>query len=255
MFKVIILSLLFFVFLNSAVENFNFSWEAASALILIAISGSFLNSPPKRRFLPTVILVLASASCLIFLFALKGDYLEKFFLGLFSFIFLLALAGINIFFGRAKEIKTKFPNLGLNIIKSVILISVFLWIAGSYRLYLDLELSTHLIMLIILINVIISTYCLLKINFISQKQKALSSLWFYPFLLGLVMVELTWAISFWPISQFTAGAIILVNYYVFWNILENYLKNSLNKKVVFSNILFLAVIIILLLSSSQWEIR
>ncbi len=137
--------------------------------------------------------------------------------------------------------------------KSVILIFVFLWAIGSYGLYLDRELPAHFLMLAILFGVVASTYCLLKISF--APQKTLSSFWFYPFLFGLIMVELTWAISFWPISRLTAGAIILANYYIFWNILENHLRNSLSKKIIISNILFLAIVIILLLSSSQWEIR
>lgn len=256
MYKLIILSFLFFAFLKFVTEDFNFSWEASAALVLIIIGGSFLSSPKKRRFLPIIILTLVSASHLIFLFTLKDEYLKNLCLGLFSIIFLLALAGINIFFNRrrqTREAEIKFPNLGLNLIKGVILVSVFLWTAGSYGLYLNLELPTHLLMLAILFNVIISVYSLLKIS--PAPQKTLSSFWFYPFLFGLTVIELVWVISFWPIGRLTAGAIILANYYIFWNILENRLRNSLNKKVIFSNILFLAAIIILLLSSSQWEIR
>ena len=258
MYKLIILSILFFAFLKSATEDFSFSLEMTAALVIIIIGGSFLNSPKKCRFLPFIILTLVSASHLIFLFASKDNYSKDIYLVLFSFIFLMALAGINIFFNRhyrqqAKEVKTRFPGIGFNLIKSVIFISIFLWTVGGYGLYLSMEFPTHLLMLIILINIILSTYCLFKISRSLQRETPL--LWFYSFLLGIIMVELIWAISFWPISGLTAGAIILANYYIFHNILENYLKNSLNKKIIFSNILFLAIIIASLLFSSQWEIR
>ena len=252
MLKLVIPSLLFFIFLKSATEDFGFSWKSAAALILIVVGSSFLNSPPKRRLLPIIILTLVAASHLIFLFVLKDDNLNFFCLGLSSFIFLSALFGVNIFFGRTKEI-AKFPNLGFNLIKSAVLISVFLWAVGSYGLYLYLELPTHFLMLIILAGIILSAYCLLKINPALQKPSPL--VWFYSFLLGFIMVELVWVISFWPIGRFTVGAVALANYYIFYNILENRLKNSLDKKIIFFNILFLAVISALLLFSSQWEIR
>ena len=258
MYRFIIPSLLFFALLKSVTENHGLSLETAVLSALIIIATSFLNSPKKHRILPIIILTLVFTSNLMFIFNLKDGYSKNIFLELFSFIFLLALAGINIFFNqrrqqKEKETEIKFPNLGSNLIKSVVLISVFLWAAGSYGLYLNLELSIHLLMLIILINIIFSTRCLLKINFASQKIPA--ALWFYPFLFGLIMVELVWAISFWPIERLAVGAIILANYYVFWNILESRLKNSLNKKIIFSNILFLAIVIASLLFSSQWEIR
>ncbi len=258
MLKLIIPSILFFIFLKSATEDFNFSREMAAALGLIVISSSFLISPKKHRFLPFIILTIVSTSHLAFLFDSKDGYFKNAYLILFSFIFLLTLTGISIFFSQhhyrqEKEIKTKLPDMGFNLIKSAVLISVFLWTVGTYGLYLNMELPTYLLMLFILINIILSAYCLFKINRAFQKKTSL--LWFYSFLLGIIMVELTWAISFWPIGKLTVGAIILANYYIFYNILENYLKNSLNKKVIFSNILFLAIIIISLLFSSQWEIR
>ena len=269
--KFIVPAILFFAVLKSVAEDFNFSWGLVAALAAIAVSGPLLSYPKtsqgeRRCWLPVAISILIAASCLIFLITLKDNASRYYGSGLFSFIFALALISANIFFSqyhrcqKGKRIRIKFLNLSSGFLKSVLLVSVFLWTVGIYGLYIDLELPVHLLMLTVLLSAVFSTRCLLRIsqlsrNMISREKFSSSAAWFHSFLLGLIMVELIWAISFWPVSQLTAGAIILVNYYVFWNILENYLKNTLSKKIISSNILLLATAVILLLLSSKWEIK
>lgn len=280
--KFIIPSFLLLMTLESAAGDFDFSWKISVGLALIAIGSpllslSFGRQPKEKyRFLAIVISSLTIASYLIFLLALRDDGFKHFCAIIFSFTFMLTLASINMFFGyyqcqKEKMARAKFPSLAFNFIKGAILVSVFLWTVGSYGLYLDLNLPTHLIMLAILLNTAFSTYCLLKISSIFQKMSLFSASqqirernaertmkqapWFYSFLLGWIMVELTWAISFWPANQLTVGAIILANYYIFWNMLKDHLNGALNRKSIFLNILFLTVIIAFLLLSSKWEIK
>lgn len=264
--KYFIPAVLFFVLLEFFFKSFGFSY--GSLLVLFAISAFSAFWITKYRFLPVILTVLFSTSSVIFLLTLGKENFQCLYIIVSSAIFMLALIGLNKFFVQEKNNNSEKNNgefgildSGFNLNQTIVLISVFLLSSGIYGIYIDLNLPVWVIMIVISVCIFLSTFYLARINFLKSKELGLyldsarnKTFLLYSFLSGFLVSELVWTISFSPASHLTAGAIILCLYYVFWNILRNYLRNDLTKKSVSLNLLFLAIFESLIIIASKWDI-
>ena len=238
--KLIVPSFVFFVMMEFFFKSFGLSYASLITLFLISVLSAFWIT--KYRFLPIVLITLWTTGSVLFLMTLDENGFQQSYIILSSFIFAFALIGLYRFFiqqekwTKKEEVKLKILDSGFNLNQAIVLISIFLISSGIYKIYIDLDLPLWTLLLIIFITIFFSTPSLTRINFLkskahefyldSSKNKTFS---FYSFLFGLIIVELVWAISFWPTNHLTAGAIILSIYYPCWNILKDYLRNNLSK--------------------------
>lgn len=265
-FRYIIPSILFFALLEFFFKSFGFSY--ASLFMLFAVSAFSAFWITKYRFLPVILIALFSTSSVIFLLTLGKENFQYPYIIISSAMFMLALIGLNKFFvqgedGGGEKNNKGFEILdsGFNLSQTIILISVFLLSSGIYGIYVDLNLPVWVIMSVIFACIFLSTFYLARINFLKSKELELhldsarnKTFLLYSFLSGLLVSELVWAISFLPANHLTAGAIILCSYYVFWNILRDYLRNNLTKKNVYLNLIFFAAFGSLIIIASKWDI-
>ncbi|MCK5332676.1 hypothetical protein KAJ41_02320 [Candidatus Parcubacteria bacterium] len=161
-----------------------------------------------------------------------------------------------------KEVKINILDSGFNLNQTMIFISIFLVLSGSYGIYIILDFPSWFIMLILFILIFLSTAYLTQINFIKSKASGIhldsarnKTFGLYSFLLSFIMVELVWALSFWPANHLIVGAIILSAYYCLWNILKSYLKNEFSRKIVLLNISFFMLFIGIIILIQDWQIR
>jgi len=264
--KYFIPTVLFFVLLEFFFKSFGFSYNSLFALFAISTFSAFWIT--KYRFFPVILTVLFSTSSVIFLLTLGKENFQYLYIIISSIIFMLALMGLNKFFvqeedGSSGKNNKSFGILdsGFNLNQTIVLISVFLFSSGIYGIYIDLNLSVWVIMIVIFICVFLSTFYLTRINFLKSKGLELhldsaknKTFLLYSFLSGFLVSELIWAISFLPANHLTTGAIILCSYYVFWSVLRDYLRNSLTKKSVFLNLIFLVVFESFIIIANKWDI-
>ena len=76
----------------------------------------------------------------------------------------------------------------------------------------------------------------------------------YAVLLGLLMSEMAWVMSFWPFGYLTAGALALIFLFMLWDIAFDALHQALSLKKAVWRILFLLVLVGILLLSTPWRI-
>ena len=108
----------------------------------------------------------------------------------------------------------------------VIFLTAFLWQAGIYGVYLNLFLPLWLVILAVLLITLGLNYQLLA------PFRTAPSFWLYIFVLGLIVAESTWVLSFWPFGYLTIGATLFIIYYVISNIIKHSLKGTFNKSIV-----------------------
>ncbi|MCK4892062.1 MAG: hypothetical protein KAS78_05325, partial [Candidatus Pacebacteria bacterium] len=246
-------------------KSFGLSYASLITLFLISILSAFWIT--KYKFLPIVLITLFTVGSVLFLITLDENWFQQLYIMISSFIFTFALIGLYRFFiqqekwFKKEEIKLKAIDSGFNLNQAIILISVFLISSGIYNLYIDFDLPLWVVILIIFITIFFSTIYLTKINFLKSKAHELyldsiknKTFSFYSFLFGLIVVELIWAISFWPANHLTVGAIVLSIYYFCWNILKNYLRNKLSKKNVILNSIFFIAFFCITLLTGNWKI-
>ena len=263
--KFFIPSLIFYSMMEIYFRSFGLSTSSLVTLFLVSILSAFWIT--KYRFLPIVLTLLFTSGSVLTLVTLGKNSFQHLYIALVSVTFFFALTGLHRFFIQQEKwmnkenIKLKVLDSGFNLNQSIILISIFLISSGFYGLYIDLDLPLWLLIITIFLTILFSTIYLTKINFLKSKAEEIhlntmknKTFNFYSFLLGLIVVELTWSLSFWPANHLTVGAMILSIYYPYWNILKYYLRNELTTKIIHINIFFFLVFLSITIYSSQWTI-
>ncbi|MEA2098233.1 MAG: hypothetical protein U9P70_04160 [Patescibacteria group bacterium] len=263
--KLITLSFIFFVMMEFFFKSFGLSYASLITLFLISVLSAFWVT--KYKFLPIILIMLWTTGSVLFLMTLEENSFQQLYIVASSLIFALVLIGLYRFFIQQEKwlekekVKFKVLDSGFNLNQVIILISIFLISSGIYNIYIDLILSLWIILILIFITTFFSTIYLTKINFLKSKAHELyldssknKTFVFYSFLFSLIVVELVWVISFWPANHLTVGAIVLLVYYSCWNILRDYLRNNLSKKVVILNSLFFITFLCITFLTGNWKI-
>ncbi len=263
--KFIIPTLFFFALLQSLAGSSDFSYS--SMLILFTVSALSAFWVTRYRFFPITLVILFSAGSVLFLITLGKNSFQHIYLIISSLLFMLSLIGLNRFFAQQEnwnskeKKKLKMLESGFTINQTIALLSIFLLSSGIYGIYIDLDLSTWTVMSAVFASIFFTTIYLTRINFLKSKALELHldssknrTFAFYSFLVGFLLAEVIWAISFLPANHLTVGIIVLLLYYFFWNILKSYLRNELTKKIITLNLIFLAVAASIVLATTKWDI-
>lgn len=263
--KLLVPSFIFFAMMEFFFKSAGLSYASLITLFLISISSAFWIT--RYRFLPIVPIVLFTTGAVLFLITLGENSFQQLYIATSSLIFALALVSLYRFFiqqekwTRDEKMKPKALDSGFNLNQVIILISIFLISSGAYGLYIDLDLPLWQILLAIFITIFFSTLYLARINFLKSKACELyldsarnKTFNFYSFLSGLIIVELVWAMSFWPANHLTIGAMILLIYYFCWSILRDYLRNMLLRKTIIFNLLFFIIFLGITFFTGNWKI-
>ena len=67
-------------------------------------------------------------------------------------------------------------------------------------------------------------------------------------------MQFAWFIHFWPFGYLTTGVVMLIIYYVFWDLFQSYLEGALRKQRFFANGFLFIVLVGIILASTPWEI-
>lgn len=73
---------------------------------------------------------------------------------------------------------------------------------------------------------------LLALELLRSSEAAFGRTWLYATLIGLVMAEMVWALNYWNLSGLMGGALLLIFFYAFTGILQQYLWQRLHRLVL-----------------------
>lgn len=76
--------------------------------------------------------------------------------------------------------------------------------------------------------------------------------WLYVFVFSFVVAEMVFSLSFWPFSGVTTSVVLLVVYYVMWDIWSLEKKNKLTLKRIIFNLILVVVSLAAVLFTTKW---
>lgn len=158
--------------------------------------------------------------------------------------------------------------------------TVFFWYVSNYGWFLNFQIDSWVLALTFLFSTFLITLPSLRICAslqLKRKKRAeersenpqrensgqepfpvymLINNWLIVFLniiLSLVMAQLIWILSFWPFGYLTTGVIALIIYFVFWEIIRNFIQGVLTKRrvvvCVFWSFLFVSAVLL----TTRWS--
>ena len=134
------------------------------------------------------------------------------------------------------------------IIAMSLMATVFLFFSATYGVYLNFEVASWLLMLFYFVNITIVSYRYFTI--IEKRNKKLVSV--YSLVIGFGLLEMGWVINFWPFGYLTSGVVLLMFYYILWDLTQNYFSNNLSKRTVLVNLFLFIVVSGMVLYTSRW---
>jgi len=75
--------------------------------------------------------------------------------------------------------------------------------------------------------------------------------WIENLVLCLVLMEISWVLCFMPLGYLTQSAVLLIIFYVVWDIFKNQFKSGF-MKIIIGDLIFGGVLLALLLLTNKW---
>jgi hypothetical protein len=127
-------------------------------------------------------------------------------------------------------------------------LSWFFLLSAVYGLQLFLDLSYWILILVLIILALLTTYQYLWINNLKGKENHILI-----FLSAFVVAQLAWSVYFLPFDYNSLGIIMALIYYVFLNLMRLYLGHNWYKKNLQSLLVFAGLIMLFVLLTLKWR--
>ena len=127
-------------------------------------------------------------------------------------------------------------------------LSWFFLLSGIYGLQLFLDLSYWVLILVLIVAALLTTYQYLWLNDLRGREN-----YIFVFLSPFIMAQLAWSLYFLPFDYNSLGIIMALIYYVFLNLIRLYLRHDWNRKNVKSLLVFSGIIMLLILLTLKWR--
>jgi len=134
-----------------------------------------------------------------------------------------------------------------NLLSFANFILVYFLSSSLYGFQSLLNMSIWVLMMFFVIILAYIVYFVMMMNKISASVYS-----FYVLLCSLLMLELSWAISFLPLSYKLSGLILAISYYMLLGLIKHHLTDKLNKSLVKLYLGFGSSGILLILLTSRW---
>jgi hypothetical protein len=193
----------------------------------------------------TAILYLAS-SYLVLVFVPGQIFKQIFILFIFGTFFHMMKKFISF---KVYEISKMAEKQQYSYVDFILMVTAFFCYAGFFGLYLYLENFTMLFLL--LATSLMSG--VLFFLFFYFNDLWLKKVWLYVFVLALIVLEVTWAISYWPNGLLGRGIVLFFAYYLLSGLGKHYLKESFSSKVLREYLFAGVVTLLLVLTTAQWK--
>lgn len=233
---------LWVVSFNPIFHSWNWYIFSVAPLVIISLLASRRLT---KHFSDAFIPILLSLSVPTLLSLIDHDGERRVFMGLSALMYYYALLG-NYRLRHAPTDKT-----GEAFLNASAMAGIFFFYAGLYGFYLNFSFPLWGLMILYFLGTALTSYE----TFVSIDQKKnRNRMILYSSLLGLVMGEMVWVMSFWPFGYLTTGALALIFFFLVWDIAFDAFRQSLSLKKAVIRIFFFFLLVLLLLMSSPWRI-
>lgn len=234
--------LLFSLFFLLSLEVIIFSpalvfWIMGIILIFSVWTGMVMG----KRWIFSVIPSFFALSCIGLLYLISTNSEEQIFIALSSSIYYLGLYGTNRLGLYAKD------RTALAMLMVALTATIFFSFASFYGIYLNFLVPIYVLML----AYFLVTFLTSLVYFLLIKNDRKTVL-IYSLILALIMSELIWTMNFWPFGYLTTGVIALILYYILWDLIRSHFLGILSKKRVVINLVFFALLVVFILTTSKW---
>lgn len=212
-------------------------------IFLVAISLLAVWSAKKigKKWGCAVTPAIFSLSSALLHYLIDSTVEKQIFILLSSFLYYLSLLGAYRLGDYQKD------QTARGLISASLATTAFFFYSSVYGAYLNFAVSLWVLMLLFLgVTYVISRQYFILINY---DKKIVSA---YSLILAMAMAEIAWVINFWPFGYLTTGVIVLMLYYVLWDLIQSHFLNLLSKRRVIANMAFFGFLIILILATSKW---
>lgn len=216
---------------------------AIVVIFLVVISLLTVWSAKKigKKWSCVILLAVFSFSSALLHYLIDSVIEKQIFIILSSFLYYFSLLGIYRLGDYQKD------QTARGLISASLATTAFFFYSSIYGAYLNFAVSLWVLMLLFLgVTYGISRQYFLLIN---SDKKVVS---IYSLILAMAMAEIAWVINFWPFGYLTTGVIVLMLYYVLWDLIQSHFLNLLSKRRVVANMAFFSFLIILILTTSKW---
>lgn len=214
---------------------------AALPLLVIAlIAARRLTHRTADAYVPGLLAV--TSPILLSFVAESGE--AQFFVLLSTAMFYFSLLGVY----RLRHAPT--DKTAQAILSTAAMAALFVFFASLYGFYLNFSFPIWGLMLLFFLGTALTSYE----TFIGVERQNRERVRLYSVLLGLMMAELSWAMSFWPFGYLTTGALATIFYFIAWDIAFDAFRKALSlRRAVIRFSVFLGIILLLLVST-PWRI-
>lgn len=163
------------------------------------------------------------------------------------FITISALAFYAVMIGifRLKEYRKDQTAQGL--IAAGLMATYFIFLCSFYGFYLNFSIYLWLLMTLFFAITAGISYAYFFILHPDQADLLTFSL-----IIGMVMAEIAWIITFWPFGYLTTGAVVLIFYFLFWDLTQRHFTNNLSQKSLIMNLALFTAVAAVILSTARW---
>ena len=216
----------------------------ANLLIIYAVARVLKNRARAKEYWFAFILpIIFPNSALFFSFLLDKKYIHLFILLSAIFIHYYFRQIYDYFYQEGEKDSWKIGNFtyysGL--------LSFFFTASIVYGLQSYLNISVAKLIFLIIAVCFLVSFQYLKFYQIPFRESAL-----YLFISCVIMTEIGWIGSFFPLKFFITGAIVSIIYYLVSGLLKFYLLGKLNKIIIRNHILVGLLSLIIILLTSRW---
>lgn len=129
-------------------------------------------------------------------------------------------------------------------------VALFLFFTSSYAIHVNYAIPQWALMFLYGLSIFLISFHSLLLTKSDSFIRCLS----YALGVGIFFMQFAWFIHFWPFGYLTTGVIMLIVYYIFWDLFQSYLEGVLRKQRFFANGILFIVLMGIILMSTPWEI-
>ena len=187
------------------------------------------------------ILAPLSVSSVLLIYLIDTFAQRQIFITISALVFYVALLGIF----RLKAYQKDQTARGL--LAAALMAAFFIFLCSFYGFYLNFSIYLWFLMALFFAVTAGMSYAYFAIM-----QPDHSELRTFSLIVGMVMAEIAWIITFWPFGYLTTGAVVLIFYFLFWDLTQRHFTNNLSQKSLILNLALFAAVAAVILSTSRW---
>lgn len=204
-----------------------------------------------------------SAGIVFFLLLFRNNLSDGLFAAISAFFFFLVFSATGYFAVLYKALPNitgeeyeKFSlkyEIGRNFIFTFLFFAAFVWYANAFAVYSLFGYPFYSALLVIFfITFLLASFALRVCAALRRGAKNSSLSAIYSWAIGLVVVQLSWIIGFWPFGYLTAALIITIIYYVVISSLREYFFGKAEMAGAIKEFLFGVAIVAVIFYFTRW---